>query len=72
MKPRCPSKTELEHVKNLTWVLLAVERFGSVGDRTTIGEALAQGGFITLDGSKARLTPKGELWAEKIRNARHR
>jgi hypothetical protein len=69
---RRPSEAELEHAKEVTWIILAVERFGSVGNRTAIGEALARDGFIVLDGSKASLTPKGELWAEKIRNARHR
>lgn len=56
--------------EELPWVLLAVDRFGSVGDRTAAGERLERAGLIKSEGSGHVVTPKGEKWVRRINQAR--
>ena len=72
--PREPRLTEadFERLGEALWVLLAVEKFGSVGNRTEVGQQLATKGLITLDEDKAALTPMGEVLAKRFREVRNR
>lgn len=50
----------------MAWVILAVARFGSVGDRVQIGAALEKGGFIQATKDGHSLTPKGQDWVNRL------
>lgn len=56
--------------EELPWVLLAVDRFGSVGDRTAAGERLEQAGLIKSEGTGHTVTRKGEKWVRRINESR--
>lgn len=56
--------------EGLPWVLLAVDRFGSVGNRIAAGQFLERAGLIKPEGSGYVVTPKGEKWVRRINQAR--
>ena len=60
----------LQADEELPWVLLAVDRFGSVGDRAGAGERLERAGLIKPEGDGHVVTPKGEQWVRRINESR--
>jgi len=74
MPRREPRLTEVdkEKLEECLWVLLAVQKFGSVGDRVELGQQLEAKGLIRFEGSEAVLTPEGEEVARRFQEARGR
>lgn len=59
-----------DEANELAWVILAVDRFGSVGNRVEAGEKLVKAKIIEPAPHGFTLTPKGEKLAARITRSR--
>ncbi len=63
--------TTLDQANELAWLILAVERFGSIGHCQVGGACLEKAGLIEAKGhGDYVLTPEGQKWANRINRAR--
>lgn len=59
-----------KEVEELPWVLLAVDRFGSFGNRTAAGQFLERAGLIKPEAGGHVVTSEGAKWVHRINESR--
>ncbi len=65
------TEAQLEQASELAWLLLAVDKFGSVGSKTQAGATLIKAGLARKTGDDVfALTPLGQKWVRRIHLAR--
>lgn len=63
--------TVFDAANRLAWLLLAVDRFGSVGSFLREGQRLTEAGYLEkVSDEEHRLTEKGQHLVDKIKAAR--